>query len=74
MVLWHKRQPELKVADVSKLLGERWRNMDPNQRAKYEAKSAADKERWKKEMKAYHDFVIDFINSRINSRGAGAYV
>lgn len=49
----HKRQPELKVADISKLLGERWRNMGPSQRAKYEAKAAADKERWEKEMKAY---------------------
>merc|ERR1711959_130011 len=30
-----KRQPELKIADVSKVLGERWRNMSAAQKAKY---------------------------------------
>ena len=48
-----KRQPELKIAEVSKVLGERWRNMGPSQKAKYEAKAAADKKRYEKEMKAY---------------------
>merc|ERR1712224_412445 len=48
-----KRQPELKIADVSKVLGERWRNMSAAQKAKYDAKAAADKKRYEKEMKAY---------------------
>merc|ERR1712072_1211253 len=48
-----RRQPELKIADVSKVLGERWRNMSAAQKAKYDAKAAADKKRYEKEMKAY---------------------
>merc|ERR1719352_1138343 len=48
-----KRQPELKIADVSKVLGQRWRNMTDSQKSKYDAKAAADKKRYEKEMKAY---------------------
>lgn len=37
--------PDLKVTEISKVLGERWRSMDENQRKPYNKKAAADKER-----------------------------
>merc|ERR1719386_631407 len=48
-----KRQPELKIAEISKLLGAQWRSMSATQKAPYDKKAAADKKRYEKEMKSY---------------------
>ena len=48
-----KANPTLKIAEISKILGEKWRGMSAAQKAKYDAKAAADKKRYEKEMKAY---------------------
>merc|ERR1719375_2443859 len=48
-----KANPTLKIAEISKILGEKWRGMSAAQKAKYDAQEAADKKRYEKEMKAY---------------------
>merc|ERR1719443_83780 len=48
-----KANPTPKIAEISKILGEKWRGMSAAQKAKYDAKAAADKKRYEKEMKAY---------------------
>ena len=48
-----KKNPTLKIADISKLLGEQWRGMSAAQKAPYDKKAAADKKRYEKEMKSY---------------------
>ena len=48
-----KANPQLKIAEISKILGQKWRDMSDSQKAKYDAKAAADKKRYEKEMKAY---------------------
>ena len=48
-----KANPSLKIAEISKILGEKWRGMNDSQKSKYDAKAAADKKRYEKEMKAY---------------------
>merc|ERR1711927_24544 len=48
-----RRNPTLKIADISKMLGAQWRSMSAAQKAPYDKKAAADKKRYEKEMKAY---------------------
>ncbi|KAL8654392.1 MAG: hypothetical protein Q9226_003458 [Calogaya cf. arnoldii] len=44
---------------VGKVLGERWKALNPKQREPYEAKAAADKKRYEKEKAAYNDQPAD---------------
>ena len=48
-----KANPTLKIAEISKILGEKWRGMSTVQKAKYDKKAAADKARYEKEMADY---------------------
>ncbi len=43
----------IKIADVSKKLGEMWKKLDSKSRSPYEKLSQADKERYSKEMENY---------------------
>ena len=38
--------PDLKFAEIAKMLGEQWKSMDPTTRATYEKMAEADKERY----------------------------
>jgi len=42
-----KQYPDLKITEISKKLGEEWKEMDKDERAPYEAQSQKDKERYK---------------------------
>jgi len=46
-------QPELKVTEVAKVLGERWKSATPETKAKYSKKSEADKVRYNAEKAEY---------------------
>merc|ERR1719482_1168633 len=48
-----KKNPTMKIAEISKLLGAQWRSMSATQKAPYDKKAAADKKRYEKEMKSY---------------------
>ena len=48
-----KQNPEAKITEISKLLGETWRGMSDKDKAPYEKKAATDKARYEKEMAAY---------------------
>merc|ERR1712150_153846 len=41
--------PGIKVTEVSKIAGERWREINANDKAKYEEKALKDKERYERE-------------------------
>ncbi|KAF3911748.1 hypothetical protein AA313_de0205719 [Arthrobotrys entomopaga] len=45
--------PGIAFGQVGKVLGERWKALSDKQRAPYEAKAAADKQRYEDEKKAY---------------------
>ncbi|EPS41355.1 hypothetical protein H072_4754 [Dactylellina haptotyla CBS 200.50] len=45
--------PGIAFGQVGKVLGERWKALSDKQRAPYESKAAADKERYENEKKAY---------------------
>jgi hypothetical protein len=46
-------QPELKMIEISKVIGERWKSAVPATKDKYNNKSEKDKERYKQEMASY---------------------
>ena len=46
-------QPELKMTEVAKVLGERWKEASPESKAKYSKKADKDKERYNVEMETY---------------------
>jgi hypothetical protein len=48
-----EEQPELKMTEVSKVIGERWKEASPESKAKYSKKADKDKERYHEEMKSY---------------------
>jgi hypothetical protein len=48
-----EEQPELKMTEVAKVLGERWKEASPESKAKYGKKADKDKERYNEEMKSY---------------------
>ncbi|KAG5176109.1 hypothetical protein JKP88DRAFT_336294 [Tribonema minus] len=48
-----KDQPGLKITEVSKVLGERWRGMTAEDKKQFEDKAAADKARYGTEMQEY---------------------
>jgi|UniRef100_A0A6U2BA30 chromatin remodeling complex protein RSC6 len=45
--------PDLKFAEIAKMLGEQWKNMDTTTRAGYEKMAEQDKERYQREIAAY---------------------
>ena len=45
--------PNLQFAEIAKMLGEQWKNMDADTRAGYEKMAEDDKERYQKEIAAY---------------------
>ncbi|KAL8850333.1 MAG: hypothetical protein Q9221_004748 [Calogaya cf. arnoldii] len=51
--------PACLLGQVGKVLGERWKALNPKQREPYEAKAAADKKRYEKEKAAYNDQPAD---------------
>ena len=48
-----RSSPQMHLSEVSKVLGAEWRGMDARAKAPYEAKAAADKKRYEREMAAY---------------------
>lgn len=46
-------QPELKMIEISKVIGERWKSSVPATKEKYNKKSETDKQRYKLEMESY---------------------
>ena len=46
-------KPDLKFAEIAKMLGEQWKNMDATTRAGYEKMAEQDKERYQREIAAY---------------------
>ena len=46
-------QPELKMVEISKVIGERWKSAVPATKEKYNKKSESDKLRYKEEMASY---------------------
>ncbi|CAN0552463.1 unnamed protein product, partial [Ectocarpus sp. 8 AP-2014] len=44
----------MKVTEISKVLGARWREMDDNDKAPFQKKADKDKARYQKEMAAYN--------------------
>jgi len=48
-----KENPTLKMTEIAKKIGERWGKMSPEEKKPYEEKSAADKQRFAREMEAY---------------------
>lgn len=45
------RNPDLKITDVSKIVGENWNKLTPEQKAPFENKAQQDKVRYEKELK-----------------------
>ena len=45
--------PDMKFADIAKMLGEQWKSMDPATRVGYEKMAEQDKERYQREIAAY---------------------
>jgi len=43
----------MNFTQISKLLGQRWRNLSPDQKSKYECMASDDRERLRKELIAY---------------------
>ena len=50
--------PGMKMGDVSKLVGEKWKALQPEDKVKYEDMSSKDKERYESEMKNYKPATI----------------
>ena len=48
-----KANPQMRIAEISKLLGETWRGMTAKDKAPYDKKAAADKALYEKEMADY---------------------
>ena len=48
-----KANPQMRIAEISKLLGASWREMSNKEKAPYDKKAAADKARYEKEMQSY---------------------
>ena len=48
-----QESPNLPITEVSKIIGAQWRVISPEEKAKYEALSTADKERYQREMQQY---------------------
>lgn len=48
-----KQNPDAKITDMSKIIGDMWKGMDDGKKAKYQKKADTDKERYEKEMAAY---------------------
>eukprot|EP00904_Undaria_pinnatifida_P004659 jgi/Undpi1/14194/HiC_scaffold_9.g03843.m1 len=49
-----EEHPDMKITEISKVLGLRWGKMDEAQKKPYQKKADADKERYKKDMEAYN--------------------
>ncbi|CAM9249195.1 unnamed protein product [Ectocarpus fasciculatus] len=49
-----EENPDMKVTEISKVLGARWREMDDNDKAPFQKKADKDKARYQKEMAAYN--------------------
>lgn len=41
-----EENPDMKITEISKVLGARWREMDDAQKKPFQKKADADKERW----------------------------
>jgi hypothetical protein len=48
-----EENPDLKMTEISKVIGERWKEASPESKAKYAKKAEKDKERYKQEMEEY---------------------
>ena len=48
-----EEQPDLKMTEVSKVIGERWKEVTPESKAKYAKKAEKDKERYQEELNDY---------------------
>eukprot|EP01025_Chloroclados_australasicus_P005622 TRINITY_DN11737_c0_g1_i2.p1 TRINITY_DN11737_c0_g1~~TRINITY_DN11737_c0_g1_i2.p1 ORF type:complete len:463 (-),score=68.58 TRINITY_DN11737_c0_g1_i2:306-1694(-) len=49
-----KENPDKKITEITKILGEMWKNVTTEEKASYEERSAKDKERYVKEMEQYN--------------------
>jgi len=50
-----EEQPDLKITQVMSLIGEKWREMEDEDKKPYEEQAAADRKRYEKEMKQYNE-------------------
>ncbi|KAL6047482.1 Non-histone chromosomal protein 6 [Balamuthia mandrillaris] len=48
-----QEHPDLSFGDLSRELARQWKELDPTEKAQYEAKASKDKERYASEMEAY---------------------
>ena len=48
-----EEHPDAKVTDIGRIAGAKWKEMDAEAKAPWDAKAKADKERYEAEMKAY---------------------
>jgi HMG (high mobility group) box len=54
-----KKNPEAKVTEISKILGEMWKELDAKKKAKYEDMATVDRERYAKDKAVYDSKVAD---------------
>lgn len=69
----HKENPALTMIELSRLIGDNWKNMDPAQREEFELRGKADRDRYAAEMVEYKKNIeLGIINpgSDINSKGS----
>jgi chromatin remodeling complex protein RSC6 len=58
-----KEKPKLSFQDIARELGAEWRSMSEENRVKYEAMAAADKERYEREMEAHVPLTEEQMNA-----------
>lgn len=60
--------PELKLGEISKVLGEKWRGLDPDEKKVYVEKAAEDKKRYEREMEEWKENKPDEYNEWMESK------
>jgi len=59
-----KENPDASFTDMAKLVGDKWKNVSPSEKAKYEEMAKEDKARYQREMK-------DYVPPKDSSSGSG---
>lgn len=68
-----KANPDAKMTDLSKILGEQWGKLSDSQKKKYNDLAQADKDRYNREMASYKPPAISSSGSKKSKKGtAGA--
>ena len=50
-----EENPDMKITEVMSLIGEKWRELEEEDKKPYEEQAAKDRKRYEKEMKAYNE-------------------